>query len=956
MQINEGITPERYRRIVAIFEGACEYPTGARAAFLDEACAGDEALRREVEEMLAHDASDGKILDRPVADLVKDSTVTARVGSQLGPYRIVAIIGEGGMGVVYKAVDVKLSRPAAIKFLHDDLADVAARRRFQREAKMASSLNHPHIVTVYDAGEFDGRQYLVTEFVDAGTLQDWTKAEKRSWRQIVELLVGVADALASAHAVGMMHRDIKPANILVAKNGYAKLADFGLAKLAEISAPEQEARTLTEMVTRPGVIVGTIAYMSPEQAASKPVDARSDIFSFGVVMYEPLAGRRPFAGPTELELLQNIIHSAAQPLPEEVPPALRLVIEKALEKDPADRYQAMREMVVDLRRLARQSGETDKLKLIPRKWFAAAMVAALVLAGGVALIVLGLKAPAPPGSSQYTQLTNVDSAIDPALSSDGRMLGFVRGTSTGVQSTGDPTEIYLKLLPDGDSVQLTHDRVPFKGHPRFSLDGSRIAYTVLETTGFNTYVVPVIGGQEGRRLLTNGMGMNWIDDKNILFSYMTGKGVTMAVATSTESRANERTVYVEAGVMNHLSSLSPDHKQVLMNAMEIDAATIWGQCRLAPFDGSTKGKKIGPTGCSDAAWSPDGRFMYFSADAGNGSHIWRQPFPDGKPEQITFGTTEEEAIDLAPDGRSFVTSIGAFQDKIWVHDSRGERQVTFEGYSFQPSISGDGKRLYYIVRTAGGLITPYGGLWVTHLESGKRERLFPDFQMSHYNVSRDGKRVVFSAGVGGRPGVWLAPLDGSSAPRQLTSKFAFTAFFGADGEVFFSSLESKEESLGVVYRVKEDGSNLRKAIPNPAYILNDVSPDGKYFAVSVPNSAQENGTGLTKVYGLDGGSPVTVCVCGNRAPDAPQPVSWSGDGKLFYISLVGGQTVYAVPMCPGEVVPTLPPDGIHSAEEAAKLPGAKLLPEPGQFPGPNPSLYAYPKFTSQRNIYRVPVP
>src|SRR5215470_2381559 len=188
-------------------------------------------------------------------------------GTQLGPYRIECQLGEGGMGAVYRAVDVKLNRPVAIKFLSDDLADSAARRRFQREAQMASSLNHPHILTVYDAGEFEGRQYLVTEFVDGGTLKSWAHSEKRSWRQIVELLVGVADGLAAAHQAGILHRDIKPENILVARNGYAKLADFGLAKLAE-TRPD-DATTIGEGGTREGVIVGSIPYMSPEQASGK---------------------------------------------------------------------------------------------------------------------------------------------------------------------------------------------------------------------------------------------------------------------------------------------------------------------------------------------------------------------------------------------------------------------------------------------------------------------------------------------------------------------------------------------------------------------------------------------------------------------------------------------------------------------------------------------------------------
>jgi len=279
--------------------------------------------------------------------------VALTTGSRVGPYEIESPLGEGGMGVVYRARDTKLNRPVAIKFLSEHVADATARCRFQREAQMASSLNHPHILTVYDAGEFEGRQYLVTEFVDGGTLSDWARTEKRTWRQIVELLIGVADGLATAHAAGILHRDIKPANILVARNGYAKLADFGLAKLAE--GAQDDPTQVTEWRTGARMVIGTIAYMSPEQASGKRIDAQSDIFSFGVVLYEMLEGRKPFEGTTSLELRQTIVHSEPEPLSASLPLALRMAVEKALEKDPSDRYQTMRDLVVDLRRLARQT-------------------------------------------------------------------------------------------------------------------------------------------------------------------------------------------------------------------------------------------------------------------------------------------------------------------------------------------------------------------------------------------------------------------------------------------------------------------------------------------------------------------------------------------------------------------------------------------------------------------------
>ncbi|MGI9076156.1 MAG: protein kinase domain-containing protein [Gemmatimonadaceae bacterium] len=329
-------------------------------------------------------------------------------GTRIGSYEIVSPVGSGGMGTVFRALDTKFNRPVAIKFLSNDFADAAARSRFQREAQMASSLNHPHILTVHDAGELDGRQYLVTELVDGGTLGDWAKAEDRTWRQIVELLVGVADGLAAAHAAGMTHRDIKPANILVARNGYAKLADFGLAKLVESNVPEDNTARFADEISRPGMIVGTIAYMSPEQASGRPVDARSDIFSFGVVLYELLAGRRPFTGSNEIQVLNSITYATPEPLPDAVPAALRSLAEKALEKDPADRYQIMREMVVDLRRLARQTvGHTASIAPAPparletrhllswvrRPALAAAFMAALAGVGTVWL----LRSPSPAG-------------------------------------------------------------------------------------------------------------------------------------------------------------------------------------------------------------------------------------------------------------------------------------------------------------------------------------------------------------------------------------------------------------------------------------------------------------------------------------------------------------------------------------------------------------------------------
>src|SRR3989449_4908441 len=348
---------ERHRQIGEIFHAVLKLDPSQRESFLSTACASDPSLRSEIEELVfAHERA-GSFLNLPASEVVHGLIENGRgalIGRLIGHYKVIEVIARGGMGEVYRARDDRLNRAVAIKVISAEHVNESARRRFEQEARMASALNHPHILTVHEAGEFEGQQYLVTEFIDGGTVREWAQDNKPDWRQVVDLLIGVADGLACAHEAGMLHRDIKPDNILVTKSGYAKLADFGLAKLTQ---DEDLAEAVTVSRTRPGVIIGTIAYMSPEQASGKPLDARSDIFAFGVVLYEMLSGRKPFEGATELETLQLIIHGTPKPLRDALPVTVRAVVERALEKEPADRYQAMREMFVDLRRVTGESGK-----------------------------------------------------------------------------------------------------------------------------------------------------------------------------------------------------------------------------------------------------------------------------------------------------------------------------------------------------------------------------------------------------------------------------------------------------------------------------------------------------------------------------------------------------------------------------------------------------------------------
>jgi eukaryotic-like serine/threonine-protein kinase len=873
-------------------------------------------------------------------------------GTMIGAYRLDHQLGEGGMGAVYRAIDTRLNRAVAIKLLAPHVGDASARRRFQREAQLASSLNHPHILTVHDAGEFDGRQYLVTELLEGGTLRDWLTKAPRTWREVIDVMTNVADGLATAHDAGILHRDIKPENILMTRGGYAKLADFGLAKLFESPSADTRARSATE--TRAGLIVGTVAYMSPEQANGQSLDARSDEFSFAIVIYEMLAGRRPFSGSTDLDVLHAITHRNPDPLPPSIPGPLRALVERALRKNPAERLQAMREFVVELRQLGRH-GEQSQSAPAQRRARRSAWLAAAAIAAAAAAVAIGLRqSPAAPISTHYIQLTNfADSATSPALSPDGRLLAFIRGASTFFGAG----QIYVKTLPDGEPVPLTDDPARKMG-PQFTLDGARITYTTgggPDSASMDTWAVPVSGGRP-QRLLTNAEGLTSLRHQSggqarVMYSVMTGLGGQMSIVSSSENGTDPRNVYVPPlpDGMAHRSYLSPDGRSLLVVEMDVHS---WLPCRLAPLDRSSTGKQVGPvpSQCTDAGWSPDGKWMYFTAMTANGVHIWRQRFPDGTPEQVTFGAVSEEGVQFAPDGRSFVTSIGASQSTLWLHDSRGDRQITSEGYSFMPAISPDGKQLYYLVRSYGLHSWNQGALWVADLESGRRQRLLPDAQMLHYSISSDGRRVVFVAiDEHGRSPVWLASVRGEWAPRQLTTMDAATAFFGAPGEVLFGSSEQEQF---YVYRIKEDGRDLQKALGAPLLPM-AVSPDGQSIAVQDPSA-----WGALVVHSVGGGAPIRLCdLCAPPWGTDTMPfyLGWSRDGRVLYWKF--GNSTSTIPLPPGRSLPTIPPSGIQSSDRVAALRGAaRLSDEEHAFPGPDPSLFAFMRVSAQRNIYRVPVP
>ena len=898
--------PERWRQIEDIFQAAIEREPALRPAFLEDACRGDEALRGQVEALLQQNSRDGELLSQPIEKVAGEVLAGGPVelhfstGSMAGPYRIGERLAAGGMGEVYRAQDTRLERTVAIKTLKARFT-----QRFQREARAISALNHPHICTLYDIGSQDGIAYLVMEYVEGEPLKGPLKIANA-----LRFAIQIASALEAAHRKGILHRDLKPGNILVSQNG-VKLLDFGLATFLPTETRPAEA-TVHAPVTRTGQILGTLAYMSPEQIEGKPADARSDIFSFGLVLYEMVTGRRAFDASSQTGLMAAILKDEPPPLKiDGLPRELERIVTRCLQKDPNRRYQHAGDLKIDLQRVKEELAagdsaireETPGRLSVGRWWWLAAAAACVAASFALGLRLHGPQAALPSWS--LTRLTS-DSGLSgfSALSPDGKLVAY--SSDRGLD--GEP-DLYIKQVAGGQPIRLTSDGAGNTA-PDFSPDGSKIVFR-SNRDGGGIYEIPAFGG-EVRLLARDGLNPKFSPDGSQVAYWVGTEGVAAAVPGS-------GAVWVVPAAGGHPRRVgpnftaarapiwSPDGKHLLCigytsaKANESSSFDWW----LVATDGDEAAK----TGAYDAlvhAGLKAGRFdtaapsiprpgcwttantVIFSTASGDTQNLWEIGIspPTGKVSgaigRLTAGAGNEVDPSCASGGVLTFTNLENRRD-VWSLPfdlDRGtpkgalERITQGSAWREHASLSSNGRYVAFTSDQSG-----QRNIWMRELATGKEFSVASSSFVQRFPVSNaSGARIAFSVYEKDKRAVYVSAPGG--APEKL-----------CEGCLRATGWSRDEKTLlvfgGNPYQIDVlDVASHRQTplLKHPTYSLlyGRFSADNRW--VSFTARIQPN-RGRIAIAPVDGPKPVPESAWITIAEGAGDDwANWSPDGKTLYFT------------------------------------------------------------------------